>query len=181
MNRKIVLDALRQLTLLSGTSKENNDESSEGKTVIAEQPSTVLDEDNQLCTPLPGSTAAQTSTSPVLCLFSCGTNSATEKGSAYNSSSKIQELQLTQHQPSSVDLANSTYVKDFSRLVVVEMSSQTSDLGSGGMLSVTCINFSSRFFSFFPCSKQKIKRLWKRFLQMTISCLLLKTINKVPA
>ena len=68
----------------------------------------------------------QTSPAP-----SCSTDTASESGSAFNSPIQVH------HQPSSADLANSTYVKDFSRLVVVKMSGKPSEQSMSQIIHVS--------------------------------------------
>lgn len=75
----------------------------------------VVDAENSFRTPTSSFTIH---TSPAHSSHSQSTDTASESGSAFNSPNQVQ------HQPSSADLANSTYVKDFSRLVVVKMSGQ---------------------------------------------------------
>lgn len=113
MNRKIVLDALRQLTLLSDVSREI------GKDILEEQIDTETDGEINFL--LPSIETLNTQSSPSLAA-NVSTDTASECGSSFNSPNPIQQ------QPSSSDLANSAFVKDFSRLVVVKMSAQSTDL-----------------------------------------------------
>lgn len=117
--RKIVVDALRQLTFLSGTSKETDIAGS--KAITRDQINFELENEYSFRIPVTGNLNIETS--PVPSAHSCSTDTASETGSAFNSPNQIQQIQL--HPPSSADLANSTFVKDFSRLVVVKMSSQS--------------------------------------------------------
>lgn len=126
-NRKIVLDALRQLTLLSGTLNKDTGRDSPDKVTVGDQINSELETENAFRTPLTGTLSIQTS--PVPSSYSCSTDTASESGSAFNSPNQVHQIQL-QHHPSSADLANSTYVKDFSRLVVVKMSGQSAELQS---------------------------------------------------
>lgn len=129
-----MLDALRQLTLLSGNlNKETERDSPDNKTTVGDQVNNELETENAFRTPLSG-TLLSIQTSPVPSSYSCSTDTASESGSAFNSPNQMQQIQL-QHHPSSADLANSTYVKDFSRLVVVKMSGQSADLATDGMTS----------------------------------------------
>ena len=120
-----MLDALRQLTLLA---KESGKESPTRGPVNIE-----TDTDGPFRVPSSGSLNIQTSPSA----FSCSTDTASESGSAFNSPTQIHQLNpIQQHQPSSADLANSAYVKDFSRLVVVKMGGQSTDVAGDGTLLV---------------------------------------------
>ncbi|XP_046652742.1 ubiquitin carboxyl-terminal hydrolase calypso-like [Daphnia pulicaria] len=112
-NKKIVLDALRQLTLLSDVSREI------GKDILEEQIDTETDGEINFL--LPSIETLNTQSSPSLAA-NVSTDTASECGSSFNSPNQIQQ------QPSSSDLANSAFVKDFSRLVVVKMSAQSTDL-----------------------------------------------------
>lgn len=109
-----MLDALRQLTLLSDVSREI------GKDIPEEQIDTETDGEINFLLPSIGT--LNTQSSPSLAA-NVSTDTASECGSSFNSPNQIQQ------QPSSSDLANSAFVKDFSRLVVVKMSAQSTDDG----------------------------------------------------
>jgi hypothetical protein len=121
-----VLDALRQLTVLSGVTKESGRETPDRELINIEET-----EKSPFRTPLTGSLNIQTSPSA----YSCSTDTASETGSAFNSPNQIshQLNTIQQHQPSSADLANSTYVKDFSRLVVVKMGGISTEVSGDSM------------------------------------------------
>lgn len=123
-NRKIVLDALRQLTLLSGGPRETGRKTPSDKASAEEYRNTEIETEN------PSFETLTIQTSPNL-ISNYSTDTASESGSAFNSPN------LTQPQPTSTDLANSTFVKDFSRLVVVKMSAQSADLVGGVVASKT--------------------------------------------
>ncbi len=111
-----MLDALRQLTLLSGVSREIDKEMHD---IPEEQIDTETDGEINYLRPSIGTLNTQSSPSLIA---NVSTDTASECGSSFNSPSQIQQ------QPSSSDLANSAFVKDFSRLVVVKMSTQSTDL-----------------------------------------------------
>ena len=117
--RHIVVDALRQLKVHSVKPPFNApDQIPLEKEMLNFE---VVDTGNNFRTP---TSALTIHTSPAHSSHSQSTDTASESGSAFNSPNQ----QVShQHQPSSADLANSAYVKDFSRLVVVKMSGQPSE------------------------------------------------------
>jgi len=112
-NRQIVLDALRQLQVHCAKSPITTS----NKMSFVKDVMNVEASDNFRTPTAATSSPSMMQSSPAL---SSSTDTASESGSAFNSPNN----QQVQHQPSSADLANSTYVKDFSRLIVVKMSCQ---------------------------------------------------------
>lgn len=134
LRSKIVLDALRQLTTQSTATKQEMPDiskkvspvptvmapavpTSSGEPLSVDVTETAQDDAGIFRTPL------TVQTSPAPSNSSNTTDTASESGSAFNSPRPL-------HRPSSADLANVTYVKDFSRLVVVKMSAQSADASS---------------------------------------------------
>ena len=100
------MDALRQLTSCSKL-KENATEPLTGEEILK------IDVDGAFRTPVTSALTIQTS--PVPSTSSYSTDTASESGSAFNSPTN-------QAPPAGSDpLASSSYVKDFSRLVVVKV------------------------------------------------------------
>ena len=120
---------MQQLTALSNLSKETNKQDKSHNTTTGEQLEEANFENNEstLRTPLTGNLPIRTSPAPGA--HSCTTDTASESDSTFHSPGRIHQMQLN-HNPSSADLANSAFVKDFSRLVVVKMSEQASDLAT---------------------------------------------------
>lgn len=119
-NRQIVVDALRQLT--AGQAVKSDQESTPPPPAVPagaeEPPKTPVEPDGTFRPPL----TVQTSSPVPSTNSSYSTDTASESGSAFNSPNG--QMGGGSHRPSSADLASSTYVKDFSRLVVVKMSEQ---------------------------------------------------------
>jgi hypothetical protein len=141
LNRKIVLDTLRQLTLLSSGSREVGREI---HNMSGEHINVEADGENPFHLLSVGTSNPQSSPSFIA---NVSTDTASESSLAFNSSNQIQQ------QPSSSDLANSTFVKDFSRLVVVKMSAQSADLVGDGIFhfDIFCILLLLRELKCFGC------------------------------
>ena len=123
-NKQIVVDALRQLT--TGTINKTDQEAPESKptplSTSGEETTGAAVEPAQADeTFRPPLTVAVGSPVPSI-NSSYSTDTASESGSAFNSPNCQAGHPPSTHRSS--DLANSTYVKDFSRLVVVKMSEQ---------------------------------------------------------
>lgn len=110
-HRKIVSEALQQLTATTNKQRE-----------ISDGDSLNIDVESEVIFRAPLASALTIQTSPVPSTSSYSTDTASESGSAFNSPNEINRL-------SSVDLNSTASVKDFSRLVVVKISDQKHEQG----------------------------------------------------
>ena len=125
--RKIVVEALRQLTTINNCN-ENGEQSAESATesvaeTTAESLSEAVTESKTVNTDCVFRTPVTTcvDTSPVASTSTCSNDAPASGGGSSLSSAN----QMTVS--SNTDLANSSYVKDFSRLIVVKMMNGDAD------------------------------------------------------